>query len=53
MIGLKKNKGGERCVTYGLFHELGSNGRTGKKVYFFNTHLNVFVEIALDYDLQF
>ncbi|MDR3198121.1 MAG: endonuclease/exonuclease/phosphatase family protein [Planctomycetaceae bacterium] len=43
---VEKNKGGERCVTYGLFHEIGSNGRTGKKVYFFNTHLNVFVEIA-------
>jgi endonuclease/exonuclease/phosphatase family metal-dependent hydrolase len=43
---VEKNKGGERCVTYGLFHELGSNGRTGKKVYFFNTHLNVHVETA-------
>jgi endonuclease/exonuclease/phosphatase family metal-dependent hydrolase len=43
---VEKNNGGERNVTYGLFHELGSNGRTGKKVYFFNTHLNVFVETA-------
>jgi endonuclease/exonuclease/phosphatase family metal-dependent hydrolase len=33
-----------RCVTYGLFHELGSNGRTGRKIYFFNTHLNSKVE---------
>ncbi|MDR1963295.1 MAG: endonuclease/exonuclease/phosphatase family protein [Planctomycetaceae bacterium] len=43
---VEENKGGERNVTYGLFHELGSNGRTGKKIYFFNTHLNVHVEIA-------
>jgi endonuclease/exonuclease/phosphatase family metal-dependent hydrolase len=42
----EKNRGGERNVTYGLFHELDANGRTGKKVYFFNTHLNVSVETA-------
>jgi endonuclease/exonuclease/phosphatase family metal-dependent hydrolase len=41
------DRGGERNVTYGLFHELGADGRrTGRKVYFFNTHLNVFVETA-------
>ncbi|MDR0338355.1 MAG: endonuclease/exonuclease/phosphatase family protein [Planctomycetaceae bacterium] len=43
---VEKNRGGERNVTYGLFHEINAKGRTGKKVYFFNTHLNVFVETA-------
>jgi endonuclease/exonuclease/phosphatase family metal-dependent hydrolase len=43
---VENNNGYERCVTYGLFHEFGINGRTGKKVYFFNTHLNVFVKTA-------
>ncbi|WP_342750910.1 endonuclease/exonuclease/phosphatase family protein [Termitidicoccus mucosus] len=36
-------KGGKRNVTYGLFHEIADGKRTGRKVYFFNTHLNVFV----------
>lgn len=41
----EKGRGGPRCVTYGLFHEIDDKGaRTGKKVYFFNTHLNVFLE---------
>ena len=43
---VENNRGGQRCVTYGLFHEIGSNGRTGKKVYFYNTHLNVHVPSA-------
>ncbi|MDR1271035.1 MAG: endonuclease/exonuclease/phosphatase family protein [Planctomycetaceae bacterium] len=43
---VENDQGFKRCVTYGLFHELGTNGRTGKKIYFFNTHLNVAVEIA-------
>lgn len=29
-----------RCMGYGLFHELGPNGRTGRNVYVYNTHLN-------------
>jgi endonuclease/exonuclease/phosphatase family metal-dependent hydrolase len=42
---IEKNHGyDERNVTYGLFYELGTNGRTGRKVYFFNTHLNVYFE---------
>ncbi|MDR0902408.1 MAG: endonuclease/exonuclease/phosphatase family protein [Opitutaceae bacterium] len=39
-------KGGQRNVTYGLFHEIAGGRRTGKKVYFFNTHLNVHVPEA-------
>jgi endonuclease/exonuclease/phosphatase family metal-dependent hydrolase len=31
----------KRCVTYGLFHETGPKGRTGRRVYFYNTHLYV------------
>ncbi|MDR2675221.1 MAG: endonuclease/exonuclease/phosphatase family protein [Opitutaceae bacterium] len=39
-------KGGKRNVTYGLFHEIAGGRRTGRKVYFFNTHLNVHVPDA-------
>lgn len=39
-------KGGQRNVTYGLFHEIANGKRTGKKVYFYNTHLNVHVPDA-------
>lgn len=42
----ENNRGGERCVTYGLFHEIGPGGKTGKKTYFYNTHLNVHVPSA-------
>jgi endonuclease/exonuclease/phosphatase family metal-dependent hydrolase len=42
----ENNRGGQRCVTYGLFHEINAQGRTGKKVYFYNTHLNVHVPPA-------
>jgi endonuclease/exonuclease/phosphatase family metal-dependent hydrolase len=41
--GKPTNKGGKRNVTYGLFHEIANGKRTGKKVYFYNTHLNVHV----------
>jgi endonuclease/exonuclease/phosphatase family metal-dependent hydrolase len=44
--GAPTNKGGRRNVTYGLFHEIINGKRTGKKVYFFNTHLNVAVPDA-------
>jgi endonuclease/exonuclease/phosphatase family metal-dependent hydrolase len=44
--GKRTNKGGKRNVTYGLFHEIAGGRRTGKKVYFFNTHLNVHVPEA-------
>jgi endonuclease/exonuclease/phosphatase family metal-dependent hydrolase len=44
--GKNTNKGGKRNVTYGLFHEIADGRRTGKKVYLFNTHLNVFVPEA-------
>jgi endonuclease/exonuclease/phosphatase family metal-dependent hydrolase len=44
--GKSTNKGGKRNVTYGLFHEIADGKRTGRKVYFFNTHLNVFVPEA-------
>ncbi len=45
--GKSTNKGGKRNVTYALFHEINEKGkRTGRKVYFFNTHLNVFVPAA-------
>jgi endonuclease/exonuclease/phosphatase family metal-dependent hydrolase len=30
-----------RVVTYALFHETGPKGRTGRRVYFYNTHLSV------------
>jgi endonuclease/exonuclease/phosphatase family metal-dependent hydrolase len=30
-----------RCLTHALFHEINSAGRTGLKVYLFNTHLAV------------
>jgi endonuclease/exonuclease/phosphatase family metal-dependent hydrolase len=33
-----------RCMGYGLFHELEPDGRTGRKVYVYNTHLNSRVE---------
>jgi endonuclease/exonuclease/phosphatase family metal-dependent hydrolase len=34
--------GSPRCVTYGLFHETNDGRRrTGRKVYFYNTHLHV------------
>ena len=36
----------KRCVTYGLFHETGPAGRTGRRVYFYNTHLYVFSDAA-------
>ncbi|OAM88131.1 endonuclease/exonuclease/phosphatase family protein [Termitidicoccus mucosus] len=36
----------KRCVTYGLFHETGPKGRTGRRVYFYNTHLYVFSEAS-------
>ncbi|MDR0353752.1 MAG: endonuclease/exonuclease/phosphatase family protein [Opitutaceae bacterium] len=39
-------KGGKRNVTYALFHEIADGKRTGRKVYFFNTHLNVHVPAA-------
>ncbi|MDR2675220.1 MAG: endonuclease/exonuclease/phosphatase family protein [Opitutaceae bacterium] len=39
-------KGGRRNVTHGLFHEIAAGRRTGRKVYFFNTHLNVSVPEA-------
>jgi endonuclease/exonuclease/phosphatase family metal-dependent hydrolase len=40
-------KGARRNVTYGLFHEIAADGkRTGRKVYFYNTHLNVHVPDA-------
>jgi endonuclease/exonuclease/phosphatase family metal-dependent hydrolase len=39
-------KGGKRNVTYGLFHEIAGGKRTGRQVYFFNTHLNVHVPDA-------
>lgn len=41
-----KFKGGIRNVAWGLFHELDNGKRTGKRVYFFNTHLNVFIWTA-------
>lgn len=44
--GKQTNKGGMRNVTYGLFHEVANGRRTGKKVYFYNTHLNVHVPDA-------
>jgi endonuclease/exonuclease/phosphatase family metal-dependent hydrolase len=44
--GKTTNKGGKRNVTYGLFHEIAGGKRTGKKVYFYNTHLNVHVPDA-------
>ncbi|AWI09085.1 endonuclease/exonuclease/phosphatase family protein [Ereboglobus luteus] len=44
--GKSTNKGGQRNVSYGLFHEIANGKRTGKKVYFYNTHLNVFVPEA-------
>ncbi len=44
--GKRTNKGGKRNVTYGLFHEIANGKRTGKKVYFYNTHLNVHVPDA-------
>ncbi|MDR0871372.1 MAG: endonuclease/exonuclease/phosphatase family protein [Planctomycetaceae bacterium] len=37
--GNDHTKGGQRCVTYGLFYEIKDGKRTGKKVYFYNTHL--------------
>jgi endonuclease/exonuclease/phosphatase family metal-dependent hydrolase len=39
-------KGARRNVTYGLFHEIAGGKRTGRKVYFYNTHLNVHVPDA-------
>ncbi|MDR0869972.1 MAG: endonuclease/exonuclease/phosphatase family protein [Planctomycetaceae bacterium] len=42
----ENNKGGQRCVTYGLFYEIKDGKRTGNKVYFYNTHLNVHVPDA-------
>ncbi|MDR1788891.1 MAG: endonuclease/exonuclease/phosphatase family protein [Opitutaceae bacterium] len=44
--GKRTNKGGRRNVTWGLFHEIADGRRTGRRVYFFNTHLNVFVPAA-------
>jgi len=40
---LGNNNGGPRNVTWGLFHEIAAGKPTGRKVYFFNTHLNVHV----------
>ncbi|MDR2673323.1 MAG: endonuclease/exonuclease/phosphatase family protein [Opitutaceae bacterium] len=38
-----------RCVTHGLFHETGPAGRrTGRRVYFYNTHLFVHSQAARD-----
>lgn len=39
-------RGGPRCVTYGLFHEIGPKGRTGRKVYFYNTHFSAHVDFV-------
>jgi endonuclease/exonuclease/phosphatase family metal-dependent hydrolase len=36
----------KRCVTHGLFHETGPKGRTGRRVYFYNTHLFVHSGVA-------
>ncbi|MDF9826973.1 endonuclease/exonuclease/phosphatase family metal-dependent hydrolase [Ereboglobus sp. PH5-5] len=44
--GKSTNKGARRNVSYGLFHEIANGKRTGKKVYFYNTHLNVHVPEA-------
>ncbi len=39
--GERKPIESRRVVTYALFHEIGAGGRTGRRVYLYNTHLSV------------
>jgi endonuclease/exonuclease/phosphatase family metal-dependent hydrolase len=39
--GGRKPVESRRVVTYALFHEIGAGGRTGRRVYLYNTHLSV------------